>query len=169
MHIMNELFLPEIENIEPRILSSHPQHAAPILIDRENGVAIEAIRVGLIVLKLVRVTFCAPVKVREALARRHPQSILPVSRKAAIRRPPVRGRCQDADTMGAKWVSREALSLSIIFHEPDDRGIGQHPQIADFVFIHALCAEAIPGCGSNLSRLLIQMEQTALANKPDLP
>ena len=70
-----------------------------------------------------------------------------------------------------KWVFREALCLWIIFHEPDDRGIGQHPQIAGFVFIHTLCAEAIPGCrrASNLSCLLVQMEQTALANKPDIP
>ena len=33
MPIMDELFLPEIENVKPRILSSHPQHATPILID----------------------------------------------------------------------------------------------------------------------------------------
>ena len=72
MPITDELFLPEIENIESRILSSYPQHAAPILIDRENGVTVEAIRVGLVVLKPVRETFCSPVKVIETLARWHP-------------------------------------------------------------------------------------------------
>src|SRR6202035_836999 len=72
---------------------------------------------------------------------------------------------------GGKWVSRQALCLSIIFHEPDDRGIGQHPEIADFVFIHTVRVEAIPGCrrASNLSCLLVQMEQTAFADKPDIP
>ena len=66
-------------------------------------------------------------------------------------------------------VTRSACA--IIFHEPDDRGIGQHPQIADFVFIHTVCAEAIPGCrrASDLSCLWVQMEQTTLANKPDIP
>ena len=54
MRITDELFLPEIENVKPGILSSHPQHAPPILIDRENGVTIEAIRVAFIVLKPVR-------------------------------------------------------------------------------------------------------------------
>ena len=75
------------------------------------------------------------------------------------------------DAGGAKWVFREALCLAIIFDEPDDRGIGQHPQIAGFVFIQIICAEAIPGCGraSNLSCLLVQMEQAAVANKPDIP
>ena len=67
MHVMDELFLPEIENVEPRILSSHPQHATAILIDRENGVTVEAVRVGLVVLKPVRETFCSPVKVIETL------------------------------------------------------------------------------------------------------
>ena len=46
MPIMDELLLPEIENVESRILGSHPQHAAPVPIDRENGVTVEAIRVG---------------------------------------------------------------------------------------------------------------------------
>ena len=72
MHIMDELFLAEIENIEPGILSSHPQHTTPILIDRHNGVTVEAIRVAFIVLKPVRETFCSPVKVIETLARWHP-------------------------------------------------------------------------------------------------
>src|SRR5208283_4743517 len=49
--------------------------------------------------------------------------------------------------------------------------MSEHPQIARFVFIHAVCAETIPGCGraSNLSCRLVQMEQTAVANKPDIP
>src|SRR6185436_1249940 len=72
---------------------------------------------------------------------------------------------------GAKWVFCEALCPAIIFHEPDDGGIGQHPQIAGFVRPHTLCAEAIHDFrrASNLSCLLVQMEQTALANKPDVP
>jgi hypothetical protein len=72
MPVIAELFFPEIENIEPRILSSHPQHATPILIDRHNRVTVEAIRVGLIVLKPARETFCAPVKVVKTQARWHP-------------------------------------------------------------------------------------------------
>ena len=39
MPVMDELFLPEIENVEPRILSSHPQHATPIPIDGHDGVS----------------------------------------------------------------------------------------------------------------------------------
>ena len=58
--------------IESRILSSHPQHAAPILIDRDNGVTVEAIRVAFVVLKPVRETFCSPVEVIETLAGWHP-------------------------------------------------------------------------------------------------
>src|SRR5208283_3259066 len=48
--------------------------------------------------------------------------------------------------------------------------MGEHPQIARFVFIHSVCAEAISGTGraSNLSCLLVQMKQTPVANKPDL-
>jgi len=38
MRVTAELFLPEIENIEPGILSSHPQHATPILTNRDDGV-----------------------------------------------------------------------------------------------------------------------------------
>ena len=48
-----KLFLAEIENVKPRILSSHPQHTTPILIDRENGVTVEAVRIGFVVLKPV--------------------------------------------------------------------------------------------------------------------
>jgi hypothetical protein len=40
MTIRVELLLPKIENVQSRILGSDPQHAAPILIDRENGVAV---------------------------------------------------------------------------------------------------------------------------------
>ena len=115
MPVMAELLLPEIEEIKPPIFSSHPQHAAPILIDCDNGVIVEAIRVGFVVLKPVRETFCSPVKVIEALARWHPESILPVSQKVAT---------GHADSTGAKWVFRESLGLAIIFDEPDDRGTG---------------------------------------------
>ena len=67
------------------------------------------------------------------------------------------------------YVVRRSASRSY-FTSPTTRGIDQHPQLAGFVFIHTVCAEAIPGCrrAGDLSRLLIQMEQTALANKPDL-
>ncbi len=72
MNVTAELFLPEIENIEPGILSSHPQHAAPVPVDGENGVTVEAMRVAFVVLKPVRETFCSPIKVIETLARWHP-------------------------------------------------------------------------------------------------
>jgi hypothetical protein len=115
MRITDELFLPEIENIKPGILSSHPQYAPPILIDRENGVAVEAIRLAFIVLKPVGETLCSTVKVTETLAGRYPQSILPVSQKVTI---------SHAYGTGAKWVFREALCPAIIFDKPDDGGIG---------------------------------------------
>ena len=72
---------------------------------------------------------------------------------------------------GAKRVFSEPLCLPIIFDQPDDRGIGQHPQIAGVVFVQIVCGQALDGCGraSNLSRLQVQMKQAALANKPDVP
>ena len=112
---MAELLLPQIEEIKPTISSSHPQQAAPILIDCDNGVIVEAIRVGFVVLKPVRKTFCSPVKVIETLARWHPESILPVSQKVTT---------SHADSTRANWVLRESLCLAIIFDEPDDRGPG---------------------------------------------
>ena len=54
MHISAELLLLEIENINSSLLSSHPQNAAPVLIDRYNSVIAEAIRVALIVLEEAR-------------------------------------------------------------------------------------------------------------------
>ena len=72
VHVMDELLLPEIEDVEPRILGSHPQHAAAVLIDGEDGVAVEAVRVDLVVPEPVREAAGAPVEVGEALARRHP-------------------------------------------------------------------------------------------------
>ena len=69
---MDELLLPEIQGVQPRTFGSHPQHAAAVLIDREDGVAVEAMRVGCIVLEPVREAFCAPVEIGETLARRHP-------------------------------------------------------------------------------------------------
>ena len=111
---MAELLLAQIEEIKP-ISSSHPQQAAPILIDRDNGVIVEAIRVGFVVLKPVRKTFCSPVEVIETLARWHPESILPVSQKVTT---------SHADSTGANWVLHESLCLAIIFDEPYDRGPG---------------------------------------------
>jgi hypothetical protein len=72
MPIRVELLLPKIEHVESRILSSYPQHAASIPIDRENGVVVEAIRVAFVVLKPVRETFCPPVVVVETQAGWHP-------------------------------------------------------------------------------------------------
>jgi hypothetical protein len=69
---MHELFLLEIEKVKPLVLCSHPQHAAPIPIDRENGVTVETIRVAVVVLKPVRETLCSPVKMIETPARWHP-------------------------------------------------------------------------------------------------
>src|ERR1700751_2938938 len=58
MPIGVELLLPKIENVESSVLGSYPQHAAPIPIDRENGVVVEAIRVAFVVLKPLRETLC---------------------------------------------------------------------------------------------------------------
>ena len=63
MPIVDELFLPETENVKPRILSSDPEHATPIPIDRENRVAVEAILDAFVVLKPVRETLCSQVEV----------------------------------------------------------------------------------------------------------
>ena len=93
MHVVDELLLPKIEKIEPGILSSHPQHATPILIDGHDGVTVEAIPIAFIVLKPARETFSSPVKVIETLARRHPQSILTVREKFAINRPALDRGC----------------------------------------------------------------------------
>jgi hypothetical protein len=60
---MGELLLPKIEKVQPGFFRSHPQHAASVLIDRHNGVRVEAIRVAFVVLKLVSETFSLPVKV----------------------------------------------------------------------------------------------------------
>ena len=136
MHITAELSLLEIENIKPSLLSSHPQHAAPVQIHRDHSVIVEAIRVALIVLKKVREMFCAPVKVIEAQTRWHPKSVSSIIEKLAI---------NQADSTGANRVGRESLCLAIIFDEPDDRGIGQYPKIADLVFSHVIRAQAIPG------------------------
>ena len=72
MAITAELFLPEIENIDPPVSVAQPQHAIPILVDRKNRVVVEAQRVGLIVLKQVRQAFCSPIEVMQAQARRYP-------------------------------------------------------------------------------------------------
>ena len=69
---MSELLLPEVEDVEPRTLGSHPEHAAAVLIDREDGVAVEAVRVGVVVPEPVREAFGAPVEIGKTLARRHP-------------------------------------------------------------------------------------------------
>ena len=73
--------------------------------------------------------------------------------------------------MGGKRVARQVLCPPVISDQPDDGQIGQQPQIAGFVFVHAVCAKALPGGrrASDPSCLLVQMEQTALANKPDVP
>ena len=73
-----ELFLLEVENIQPTILSAHPKQAGPITIDCHNAVVAKAMRVGFIVLKEACKSFCAPVKVRQAQARCHPESILSI-------------------------------------------------------------------------------------------
>src|ERR1700750_2778025 len=104
MHVTDELFLPEGENIESRVFSSYPQHAAPILVDRENGITVKAIRVGIVVLKPVCETSYTPVKVKRPCAEGHPQSNLPVSHKLAIKRTPARCPCQRAASTGAKWI-----------------------------------------------------------------
>jgi len=72
VHVMDELVLPKIEDVEPRILRPHPQHAAAILIDREDGAAVEAMPVGVFVLEGVREASSAAVEVAESVARRHP-------------------------------------------------------------------------------------------------
>src|SRR5215469_531195 len=63
MPMIPKLFLPEIENIQPCVLSSHPEQAASILIDRHDRVTVEAIRIAFIVLKAESETLCATVKV----------------------------------------------------------------------------------------------------------
>ena len=72
MPIRVELLLPKIEDVESRILSPYPQHAALIPIDRKNGVAVKAVGVALLVLKPVRETFGCAVKVVKTLAGWHP-------------------------------------------------------------------------------------------------
>src|ERR1700675_2312678 len=114
MPVMAERLLPPVEEIKPTS-SSRPQQAAPIPIDCDDGVIVEAIRVGFIVLKLVRKSFCPPVEVIETQARWRPESILPVSQKVTT---------SHADSTGAKWVLHESLCLAIVFDEPYDRGPG---------------------------------------------
>ena len=77
-----ELFLLEVENIQPAILSAHPKQAGPITIDWHNAVVAKAMRVGVIVLKKACKSFCAPVKVRQAQARWNPESILSIIEKS---------------------------------------------------------------------------------------
>ena len=69
---MGEPLLPEIEDVESRMLGSHPEYAAAVLIHGEDGVAVEAVRVDLVVPEPVREAAGAPVEVGETLARRHP-------------------------------------------------------------------------------------------------
>src|SRR5271165_4527303 len=110
MTIMAELLLTQVEEIKPAS-SSRPQQAAPIPIECDNGVIVEAVRVGFVVLKPVRKTFRSPVEVIETLARWHPETILPVSQKVTA---------SDADGAGVSRVLSESLCLAIIFDEPCD-------------------------------------------------
>ena len=154
--------------LSPAFSGPHPQHATSVLIDGHNGVTVEAIRAAFIVLKQVRETLRS-----SRQNDRDPVSMAPTIhsrrrlRAAPSREPPYSCGCQRADSTSRKWVSRQALCLWIIFHEPDNRGIGQQPQIAAMVSIHTLCAEVIPGCRrrGNLSCLCVHIEETALANK----
>ena len=47
----------------------------------------------------------------------------------------------------------------------------EEPKVAGFVFKEAVCAEVVGGAGTadHLSRLLVQLEQPALAREPDVP
>src|SRR5215469_1309760 len=160
--VKTELFLPQIKQIKTPSFSPHPKHAAPILIDRDNDVIVEAIWVAFIVLESVRKMLCSQVKISKTLARWHPESILPVGQKLTV--------C-DTNGAGPQRVVRQSLGVGIIFHEPDDRGIGQHPQVSRIVFINIICGKTLRGCfgTSNLSGRWVQMIETALADKPDLP
>ena len=82
-----ELFLLEVENIQPTILSAHPKQAGPITIDSHNAVVVKAMRVGFIVLKKVCKSFGAPVKVRQAQARCHPETTLSIMKKSVALQP----------------------------------------------------------------------------------
>ena len=68
MRIVAELFLLEVEDIQPTVLSAHPKQAGPVTIDPHNAVIAKAIRVGFMVLKEASELSCAPVKVRETQA-----------------------------------------------------------------------------------------------------
>ena len=68
MPVETELLLPEIEQINAPIFSPPPQQAAPILINRDNSVIVEAIGVAFIVLKTVAETLGSPIKILETLA-----------------------------------------------------------------------------------------------------
>jgi hypothetical protein len=60
--------------------------------------------------------------------------------------------------------------LPVILDERNRWGTGQYPQIAVFIFKYAFRAEIIPGYSRAryLSRLLVQMKQAALTDKPDI-
>ena len=51
MRIVTELFLLEVEDIQPTILGAHPKQAGPITVDWHDAVIAKAIRVGVIVSK----------------------------------------------------------------------------------------------------------------------
>src|SRR5215469_2550761 len=160
--VKTELFLPQIKQIKTPSLSPHPKHAAPILIDRDNDVIVEAIWVAFIVLESVRKMLCSQVKISKTLARWHPESILPVGHKFTV--------C-DTNGAGSQRVVRQSLGVAIVFYEPDDRGIGKHPQIPGIVFIDIICGKTLHGCvgTSNLPGCWVQMIEATVADKPDLP
>ena len=58
-----ELFLLEIEDVEPLVQSAHPQQAGPVPMNGKNLIVVEASRVGCIVLKAARETSGLPIEV----------------------------------------------------------------------------------------------------------
>ena len=121
-----ELFLLEVENIQPTVLSAHPKQAGPITVDRHNAVVAKAMRVGSIVLKKACESFGAPVKVRQAQARCHPEPILSIIKKSVA---------LQSRSAPAEWVFGEPPCPALILHQADNRGIRQHPDIAGLVFV----------------------------------
>ena len=170
MHVADKLLLPKIQDIDSLVFGSHPQHAAAILIDGEHGVAVEAVRIDLLVLKSPRETLRATIEVGEALARRHPESPVAVRSEDAVERAAARRRRQSPAGVDGKGVARRAPGQRVISHQADDRRTGQHPENASVVFIHAVCAEAFvrSGPSGNRTGLRAQVEQTMLAGEPDV-
>src|SRR5271157_1014203 len=108
MPVRTELPLPAIEDIKSSSFRAYPQQAGPILINRRNTVTVEAVRVGLIVLKAIGELFRLQIEVIKPLARCHPQSILPVVPNVA------QGH---ADGALLKWICSESHCSTVVFDQ----------------------------------------------------